>query len=457
MLRSILLGVSLAALLPAAVAAQDAAGAAQAAPDAKPQTDAKPDAAKPGQTPAKPAPPPPAQPAETIIPLEDKPTAYRIVAINSQYGTPQTVTTYRSGERVLIDEVSAAKGAQRMRTLYNLTAHTTLTWTWPNTEAGCAAGRFTGDWGDPYAPESTFNGPDSKLAAEEPIRGSMAYVMEGPVGDGMARAWIDPSSGLLLKAQLTPKGGAPQTVLEVTEVDKTPPADAVFAPPAACANAAEAPPLTAQEQLARLTGGKPGDFVAANVPPPPPPTPAVDGSAAGGTQADGGGAEPAPAAPALLDACTVVFRVVRAGSMMPLTSGFQTAIDLTLNGKQLPSYSIGISPEGYVTFDGGGLHEVTRDFRDGALRIEHAPAQFEIDTEFGNAGAGHALIYRQCFAPETTLVFVVKNPGRLSDGGQWLWLKSVKPTPKPAPAAKKPVPKDGPKDAPKTAKAATAQ
>lgn len=428
MLRSIILRAGLAATLLSAAAAQTAQQTNP--PKADPPVDSKKTDSKSGQAPAKPAPPAPPAVTETIIPMMDKPTAYRIVATNAMYGSPQTVTTWRNGSRALVDEVGTAKGAQHTRTLYNLDTHTTLSWTWPNTAAGCAAGTFTGDWGDPFAPESTFNGPDSKLVAEEPIRGAVTYVMEGPAGDGKARAWVDPRSGLLLKAQLTPKGGTPQTVLEVTEVDMKPPPDSVFAQPSECANASA--PSSADEQLTRLTGGKPDDFVSATVPPPP--VPVAPAAADGATPASA-----APAAPAPLTACTVVFRVVRAGSMMPLTSGFQTAIDLTVNPSHLPDYMIAVGPEGYVTFEGGGLHEVTRDFRDGALRIENPPVQFEIDTEFGDAGAGHALIYRQCFAPETTLVFVVKNPGRLSDGGQWLWLKPAAKPVRPVARVARPV------------------
>jgi hypothetical protein len=41
-------------------------------------------------------------------------------------------------------------------------------------------------------------------------------------------------------------------------------------------------------------------------------------------------------------------------------------------------------------------------------------------------GSSDALIYRQCFGPQTTLVLVVKNPNQLSDGADWLWRKSGK-------------------------------
>jgi len=36
------------------------------------------------------------------------------------------------------------------------------------------------------------------------------------------------------------------------------------------------------------------------------------------------------------------------------------------------------------------------------------------------------MIYRHCFAPQTVLLYVVKNPAKLSDGGDWLYVKSGK-------------------------------
>jgi hypothetical protein len=64
--------------------------------------------------------------------------------------------------------------------------------------------------------------------------------------------------------------------------------------------------------------------------------------------------------------------------------------------------------------------------RNGVLRIDGAPDHFDLETAFGNGGSGSALIYKQCFAPQTMLLYVIKNPDKLSDGGEFLWVKSGK-------------------------------
>jgi hypothetical protein len=64
-----------------------------------------------------------------------------------------------------------------------------------------------------------------------------------------------------------------------------------------------------------------------------------------------------------------------------------------------------------------------------AVRHGSAPrpsAQFDVEAVFGNRGSSSALIYRQCMWPRTVLLFVVKNPEKLSGGGDWLWVKSGK-------------------------------
>jgi hypothetical protein len=87
---------------------------------------------------------------------------------------------------------------------------------------------------------------------------------------------------------------------------------------------------------------------------------------------------------------------------------------------------MGVGADGHVRFSGGGLHEVTAQIRNGVLRIDNVPPQFDLETAFGNAGSSSSLIYRHCFAPETVLLYVVKNPAKISDGGDWLWVKSGK-------------------------------
>jgi len=69
---------------------------------------------------------------------------------------------------------------------------------------------------------------------------------------------------------------------------------------------------------------------------------------------------------------------------------------------------------------------VTAQMQDGVLRIDNVPVQFDLQTEFGVGGAASANIYRHCFAPQTVLLYVVKNPDQVSDGGDWLWVKAGK-------------------------------
>jgi len=56
------------------------------------------------------------------------------------------------------------------------------------------------------------------------------------------------------------------------------------------------------------------------------------------------------------------------------------------------------------------------------------PAVFDVEITFagGNKGASSALIYRHCSGPQTVFLFVVKNPNQISDGADFLWVKSGK-------------------------------
>jgi len=333
------------------------------------------------------------------------PTAYRITLTNSTFGPTETITVSRSGSKALVDEVSSAKFTVRpgvhTRTLYDLDAHTSTLYTWPNATGGCSTAPFSGDWGDPFTAAADYTGPDANLADIETIRGSAVNVMTSPAPDqSTAKAWIDNKTGLLIKAQLVPPSGDPHTILEVTDVSLTAPPPSTFALPPNCTSnqPTSAQPQAPDQQLTVYTGGTIKDYL------------------------------PATTGPASADSCVVLFHIVRAGNMAPITRGFQEADDLSYNSKRPASYTVGVTPEGRVTF-GGGLVEVTPQLHEGVLHLENPPTQFEIDTEFANAGAGHALLYRQCFAPQTELLYVVRNPARLSDGGLWLWVKSGKKLP----------------------------
>jgi hypothetical protein len=284
------------------------------------------------------------------------------------------------------------------RTLFDLQKNVSLTWNVADISANCSKGTFTGDWGDPFTGVDALIQQGAKQVGTETIQGHPAKVLEASEGaGGKLKAWVDLKTSMILKAQMIPPTGAPTTLVEVADVSLAPPPASVFALPATCVAAAAAPPPpTEADKIAILTGGGPQNFVRA-----------VYG-------------------PGSKDSCAMVFRVVKAGTMEPIASGFQVAVDLNVATEPTPSYTIGVSTTGHSTFKGGGLHEITSQTRNGVFRVDNVPAQFDIDAEFGNGGSATANIYRQCFGPQTVLLYVVKNPANISDGGDWMWVKSGK-------------------------------
>lgn len=329
------------------------------------------------------------------------PTAYTVTVTNSIFGAGERMKIYRLGSKVLVDQVSEANAADpkasHIRGLFDLETHRNFSWSWPDSSAGCSNGTFSGDWGDPFGNVDALAGQATRQVGTETLDGYTARILEASDQGNTIRAWVDAKTGLVLKAQLTQPGAAPRTILEVASASFAPPPASVFVLPPACAAAAAAPPPpTEEEQIAALTGSNPQDFVKAMY------------------------------GPGSKDSCAVLFRVVKAGSMVPIANGFQVALDLNLANHPSPSYTIGLSREGRATFSGGGLHEVTSQMRNGVLRIDNPPDHFDLETAFGNGRSSSALIYKQCFAPQTVLLYVVTNPGKLSDGAEFLWVKSGK-------------------------------
>jgi len=320
----------------------------------------------------------PAQPAA--------PTAYTVVQVNSMFGTPVEQTIYRDGSKALVQQ-------KNLRTLYNLQTHTNQSW--DATRGGCSNGTFGGDWGDPFAMSAEIAKQNPKQTGAETINGVATKILEADIPGGKLKAWVDPQTGLLIRGQMTPGGGAAQTIVDVKQFKVGPPPSSVFAVPAACASAAPPPP-TEEQRMAAATGGNGSDLVSAIMPPPS------------------------------SNSCTVQVRFLHAGSMQPIVNGFQIALDTTYNVDHPPSYRTGMSADGKATFSGGGVRELTSQLRNGVLRVDNPPPYFHVEASFGKGGSSDALIYRHCFGPQTTLLLVVKNPGQLSDGADWLWVKTGK-------------------------------
>jgi hypothetical protein len=330
------------------------------------------------------------------------PDSYSVTETNAMFGPAVTMEIFRDGSKALVDQSHAAlPGGQpsHLRTLYDLAAHRSFTWDLLNSAVPCGASSFSGDWGDPFAMSAELNADMSKQQARPAgaatVNGIATKMFESQTPQGNATAWLEEKYGLIVKLTMGQSTGQPQTIIEVKRFSAAKPPASVFAVPSVCGEAAKAPRTpTEAEQIAADTGGSAQDYSSAIL------------------------------GPASKNSCAAVLKVVRAGSMEPLTSGFQVAVDTTLDLQHPPHYTIGIGSNGRNTFSGGGLHEVTGQMHNGQLRIENLPSAFQIELTFGKAGDASALIYRQCFAPQTTLLFVVKNPDKLSDGGHWLWAKS---------------------------------
>jgi hypothetical protein len=338
-----------------------------------------------------------AVPAQTA----PEPTAYTVTLINSMMGSPQIMKVYRLGSKVLIDLSSADKAsdpkASHTRSLIDLEKSRSLGWSLPDSSPGCGTSTFSGDWGDPFTGADEITGQGAKQVGTDTIHGLPARVLEATTPQAHIKAWIDSKYGMVLKAQLGESGGELKTVLEVTEISLAEPPASMFTIPAFCREAAAVPPPpTEAEQIAALTNDNPDNYAKG-----------IYG-------------------PGSKDACTVFYRVVKAGTMEPIGMPIQVAVDLNLANEGTPSYTFGVGTAGHATFAGGGIHEIFSPTRNGVFRIDHAPQRFELVTDFGSAGSSDANTYLQCYGPQTVLLLVIKNPAKISDGAELLWVKSGK-------------------------------
>jgi hypothetical protein len=325
------------------------------------------------------------------------PQAYSMTEVNAMMGPSMTMKIDRDGSQVVVETTIAPQpGAapapgSHSRTYYDLQNRKNYTVDLDNAAAVCSRGDFSGEWGDPF---ETSAGLMQELAPQNPrqtgsetLNGFATKVMETAAGSDHAKVWLDAASGLVIKAQVSS-----QTVLEIKRLSLAKPPASLFAVPAKCGAA----PPTEAERTAAATGGNEGDF------------------------ADAIRAQSSP------NTCPVVFRVVHEGTMTPIVSGFQLAIDRTADDNSASHYSLGSTADGHMTFSGGGLREVTTQLQNGVMHLPGPPAQFYLEAGFGKGGSSGALIHRQCFGSPSVLLLVVKNPQKITDGADWVWVKSGK-------------------------------
>lgn len=304
---------------------------------------------------------------------------------------------YRRGNKV-IDELSGTTQGHAFhnRALFDLETHQILSWSLEDSSISTECFKVGFDiWeSSPFDNAYELAEVNAKQVGTETLGGFVAKILEYPLSGGEGRVWIDTKSNLLLRVQKIAADGVSRTTLEVTDVSYHRPPAALFIPPAKCATAVNGPrALTPNERIAEETGSDPRDF-----------------------QRTLGG-RLSTSDPGLAGPCTVLFRVVHAGSMEPISSGFQVKLDPTATSEHIPSYSGG---------HGGGLHAISSS-GNGIFTIDNAPTEFVLYLTFENeVFPVTGFVPRRCFAPQTVLLYVVTNPAKMSDNPDWLWVKSGK-------------------------------
>jgi len=330
------------------------------------------------------------------------PTAYTIM---QKGNSPDAVTAiYRSGSKALAIVNEPAQGstpAMRIYNLYDLAAGVNYTWSPDTLPIPCSSGTFSGDWGDPFAlttdVKKDIADGEVKLAGSETINGIPTQIYAGSNAQASERVWFDQRDGLVIRAQLAGAGAPEMTLVDITKVSFEPPDPMLFVLPPACAG--QKPPRTAAQLITDETGDDPANFVNGIYGP---------GSAT---------------------SCNAVLRVVQAKTMTPIKN-IQVAIDTQYNQKDPnpPQYTFGVADSGSETFSGGHLHQITTGIHDGMVSLGTLPSYFNLVVnvvEPGHSG-GVGLVYRQCFAPTTVLLYVVKDMGQPTESADLLWVKAGK-------------------------------
>lgn len=327
-------------------------------------------------------------------------------------GTPVTMHIYRDGSKAVIEKQS---GDTLVRAIYDLDAHTNVSWDLKKPQAGCGASKFSGDWGDPFASADLteeLKKEHAKQTGTETVNGFVTNVIETD-GTGTsklkAKAWIDQKYGFLVKVSLD--GVNP--IIELKSVTFAPPPSGMFRIPAFCkatASAAAATPAATgtpatpgvsadNKRFAAEVGGKPEDFVAA------------------------------AAGPGSKESCSVAFRVVQAGTMTPITSNLEIVVDRKPDFEHPSPCKDAMTSSNYHTYTGAGctLQDVTPQYKNGVVKLDAVPESMNLSVIFQPDGAqSGALIYRQCSGPVTTLFLVMKDPKNVSAGTDWVFVKSGK-------------------------------
>jgi hypothetical protein len=332
-----------------------------------------------------------------------EPTSFAITEAVAGGAPGANTTIYRSGTKVLMDFRSPAQGgtpASRTLTLYDLQTHVSVTWDPAANPPACGSvGTFSGDWGDPFTMISDVNSSiakgEIKAAGTETIAGIPTQIYAGTSSGSAIKVWVDSKDGLVMRAVVGMPGGASLTMADITKVSIGPQPASLFVLPAVCKGVK--PPPSAADLIADETGDDPANY-ASN------------------------------AGPGSKNGCSVVLRVVSAKTMTPI-SHIQVVIDTAVFPDNAPpAYTMGVGDDGTTTYSGGHVMEITNRVHNGMVRLGLPPDHFMlgVNVPLPHHGGSIGLVYRQCFAPTTVLLDVVKDYGQQDQSQDLLWVKADK-------------------------------
>jgi hypothetical protein len=336
------------------------------------------------------------------------PTAYSLT-VHYEIAGPEAITKiYKLGPKVLVDrtvppsETYGNWNSTHSRILINLETKQSLRWNPVDASAPCVRSTFRSEdhpeWRDPFVDASDLGTTDMKQVGTATILGFRTRILQSTDDrDFPAKVWVDPETGLVLKAMfISPDSDKGKTIVEVTDVSLKPPLPSVFDVPAQCDAFQVIPETAKQPEGNSEQAGALGKF-----------------------------AWKATVGPASKEACSMRFRVLGRGLTewnTAMTSGIQVAVDLSAATEPAPHYSVRLDDKGHATFSGGELHEIAPDGSSGIYHLDNVPDRFVIDVEFGRSGSASAMVYRQCFAPQSVLQYTT-SVDDLQNGGTWEWVK----------------------------------
>jgi hypothetical protein len=339
----------------------------------------------------------------TLLPAQTPPTAYTITQAIAGDATA-SMTIYRSGAQAVIEYIHSDKPdgtpGHRSLSFYDLKAGVSHTWDPAITPPSCSVGKFSGDWGDPFASTAELAPAiakgDLKVAGSETLHGIPAKVYAGTSPSENLKVWFDEKDGLILRESYGAPGAAMQNMIDISKVSIAPPPASLFTMPAYCAGVK--PPPTSAELIAEETGDSADNWVSASI------------------------------GPGSKNTCSILLHVVAAKTMTPINRKYQVAIDTTFDQDHPSPYTFGVGDDGTATFSGGAIHEITNQVRNGMLRVDNPPPYFTftVNVPTPHEGAAGGYIYRQCFAPVTNLYYILKDPSDPAKGTDFLYAKSGK-------------------------------